>query len=31
MAKASRTTANATDIVTTPYAGACVSCHDNGR
>jgi OmcA/MtrC family decaheme c-type cytochrome len=29
MAKASRTTANATDIVTTPYAGACVSCHDN--
>ena len=29
MAKASLATANAADRVTTPYAGACVSCHDN--
>ncbi|MDP2005864.1 MAG: OmcA/MtrC family decaheme c-type cytochrome [Rubrivivax sp.] len=28
MAKASLATASATDIVTTPFAGACVSCHD---
>jgi OmcA/MtrC family decaheme c-type cytochrome len=29
MAKASLTQPNATDSVTTPWAGACVSCHDN--
>ena len=29
MAKTALNTANATDIVTTPYAAACVSCHDN--
>jgi OmcA/MtrC family decaheme c-type cytochrome len=28
MAKASLATASATDMVTTPYAAACVSCHD---
>jgi OmcA/MtrC family decaheme c-type cytochrome len=30
MAKASLATASATDVVTTPFAGACVSCHDSG-
>jgi cytochrome c553 len=29
LAKASLATQNATDLVSTPYAGACVSCHDN--
>jgi hypothetical protein len=29
MAKTSLNTANVTDIVTTPFAAACVSCHDN--
>jgi hypothetical protein len=29
MAKTALNTANTTDIVTTPWAGACVSCHDN--
>ena len=29
MAKTALNTANATDIVTTPWAGACISCHDN--
>jgi OmcA/MtrC family decaheme c-type cytochrome len=28
MAKASLSSASPTDIVTTPFAGACVSCHD---
>ena len=29
MAKTALNTANAADTVTTPWAGACVSCHDN--
>jgi cytochrome c553 len=29
MAKTSLNTASATDVVTTPWAAACVSCHDN--
>ena len=28
-AKASRLTVNATDVVTSPFAAACVSCHDS--
>ena len=29
MARAARRAANATDIVTTPFAASCVSCHDS--
>jgi OmcA/MtrC family decaheme c-type cytochrome len=29
LAKTALNTSNATDIVTTPFAAACVSCHDN--
>ena len=29
MAKASLATANATDVVTTPFTASCVSCHDH--